>query len=110
MAALLQRHWADNQVSCTVTFDPDTESHQIEHALAYFQYQLKGISFLPRFDGVYPQMPYEEISKEEYEKRLAKIHSLNLDKKKDNFLRTGNDEIVEDPKPENYCDADSCKI
>ena len=25
MAALLQRHWADNQVSCTITFDPETE-------------------------------------------------------------------------------------
>ena len=29
MAALAQRHWADNQVSCTVTFDPETEGPQI---------------------------------------------------------------------------------
>jgi ribonucleoside-triphosphate reductase len=48
LAALLQRHWADNQVSCTVTFDPKTEAAQLEHALNYFQYQLKGVSFLPR--------------------------------------------------------------
>jgi hypothetical protein len=32
-AAFLQRHWADNQVSCTVTFDPETEGPQLKHAL-----------------------------------------------------------------------------
>ena len=59
LAAFLQRHWADNQVSCTVTFDPTTEGEHIEHALNFFQYQLKGISFLPRIPlGAYKQMPY----------------------------------------------------
>ena len=29
----MQRHWADNQVSCTVTFNPETEGDQI--ALMY---------------------------------------------------------------------------
>jgi hypothetical protein len=48
LAAFLQRHWADNQVSCTVTFDPHTEATQLKHALDYYQYQLKGISFLVR--------------------------------------------------------------
>jgi hypothetical protein len=46
LASFLQRHWADNQVSCTVTFDPETEASQLKHALDYYQYQLKGISFL----------------------------------------------------------------
>lgn len=32
-AAFLQRHWADNQVSCTVTFDPEREGPQLKHAL-----------------------------------------------------------------------------
>ena len=59
LAAFLQRHWADNQVSCTVTFDPPTEGSHIAHALNYYQYQLKGISFLPRIAaGAYKQMPY----------------------------------------------------
>ncbi len=48
LAAFLQRYWADNQVSCTVTFDPETEGSQLQYALDYFQYQLKGISFYPR--------------------------------------------------------------
>lgn len=36
------------KVSCTVTFDPETEGQHLAHALDYFQYQLKGVSFLPR--------------------------------------------------------------
>ena len=43
LAAFLQRHWADNQVSCTVTFDPATEGPQLVPALEYYQYQLKGM-------------------------------------------------------------------
>ena len=46
LAAFLQRHWADNQVSCTVTFDPQTEADQIAPCLNYYQYHLKGISFI----------------------------------------------------------------
>ena len=50
LAAFMQRHWADNQVSCTVTFDPEGEGGQIPQVLNYFQYHLKGISLLPRHD------------------------------------------------------------
>ena len=50
LAAFMQRHWADNQVSCTVTFDPESEGGQIPQVLNYFQYHLKGISLLPRHD------------------------------------------------------------
>lgn len=63
LAAFMQKYWADNQVSCTVTFDPETEGDQIVSALNYFQYQLKGISFLPKMEkGAYRQMPYQEIT------------------------------------------------
>jgi ribonucleoside-triphosphate reductase (thioredoxin) len=81
LAALLQRHWADNQVSCTVTFDPNTEAAQLESALHYFQYQLKGVSFLPRIEkgGAYLQMPYEEITEAEYNQRVAELTILDLD-------------------------------
>ena len=36
LAAFMQRHWADNQVSCTVTFDPENEGGQIAQVLNYF--------------------------------------------------------------------------
>lgn len=74
LAAFMQRHWADNQVSCTVSFDPEKEGPQIASALDYFQFQLKGVSFLPKVPTIpYPQMPYEEISAAEYDRLDAKI-------------------------------------
>lgn len=77
MAAFLQRYWADNQVSCTIKFDPATEGSQIKDALEYYQYSLKGISFLPKGELLdYPQLPYEKISFEEFEKQNAGLRSL----------------------------------
>ena len=77
-----------SQVSCTVSFDPETEARHLPHALDYFQYHLKvwsvaaapcrcrglthslwgqGVSFLPRTKtGAYAQMPYEAITEEAY--------------------------------------------
>jgi len=96
LASFLQEHWADNQVSCTITFKP-WEKNQIKTALDYFQYKLKGVSFLPKTTSIsYSQMPYEEITQEKYEEILSKIKIFN----------TKN--ITEDSKPELFCDNESC--
>jgi adenosylcobalamin-dependent ribonucleoside-triphosphate reductase len=100
LAAFLQRHWADNQVSCTVTFDPETEGNQLPAVLNYFQYHLKGISMLPRLDtGAYKQMPYESIDEKTYKKMLLKLKKLSFRKVK------GNEAIVE-----RFCDGDVCEV
>jgi len=100
LAALAQRYWADNQVSCTVTFDPETEGSQIANALDIFQYQLKGVSFLPRLEaGAYQQMPYEAIEEETYKDLVSKLSKLN-------FGRVKGEEIV----IERFCDNDVCEI
>lgn len=100
LAAFIQKYWADNQVSCTVTFDPATEGDQISHALDYFQYQLKGISFLPRLDyGAYPQMPYEAIDESTYHDMLASVGRLS-------FGRIKGEDVV----AEKFCDSDVCQI
>ena len=79
LAAFLQRHWADNQVSCTATFDPETEADELPHVLKYFQYRLKGISLLPRKNGgAYKQMPYEAITEKEYNKQVKKLGYLSF--------------------------------
>lgn len=96
LASFFQEHWADNQVSCTVTFK-EWEKDQIKTALDYFQYKLKGISFLPKASTInYPQMPYEEISKEEYENLI------------NNIIKLKNKDITEDSKLELFCDNESC--
>jgi len=100
LAAFMQRHWADNQVSCTVTFDPEAEADEIAPALNYFQYHLKGISLLPRHDyGAYKQMPYEAIDEKTYHfeaERLGKLY----------FGVIKNEEAEIDK----FCNNDNCEI
>ena len=100
LAAFMQRYWADNQVSCTVTFDPEKEGPMIATALNYFQYQLKGISFLPKLElGAYKQMPYEEISEKKYHEMVKKLSFLSFRQVK------GNEAEID-----KFCNNDTCEI
>lgn len=97
LAAFLQRHWADNQVSCTVTFKKE-EADQIAHALNFFQYQLKGISFLPKIEkGAYKQMPYEKIDESKFNEMVKNLKPLKLKKIKN-----------EEADVERFCSNDVC--
>ena len=79
LAAFLQRYWADNQVSCTVTFDPVSEGPHIAQMLQYFQYQLKGVSMFPKQDYTkYPQLPYEAISEELYNEMTRDLKPIQF--------------------------------
>ena len=99
LAAFCQKYWSDNQVSCTVTFNED-EKDQIESVLNYFQYQLKGISFLPnKPKKVYAQMPYEEITKDKFDKMNEGIKTIHFKKIKNELVDV-----------ERFCDGDSCQI
>ncbi|RHZ12701.1 hypothetical protein DYB31_007421, partial [Aphanomyces astaci] len=103
LASFLQRYWADNQVSCTITFDPVLEGPQLEHALAYFQYQLKGVSLLPKVPlGAYAQMPYEEISEATYKSMVSALSPVSFREIK---TRGGPVEV-----PDRFCDSSSCEI
>ena len=100
LAAFLQRHWADNQVSCTVTFDPEREGGEIPQVLNYYQYHLKGISLLPRHElGAYKQMPYESIDEKEYNKQVKKLGKLSFGVIKH-----------EEAEVDKFCNNDSCEI
>ena len=100
LAAFLQRHWADNQVSCTVTFDPEKEGDEIVNVLNYYQYHLKGISLLPRHDwGAYPQMPYEAIDEKEYTKQIKKLGKLSFGVIKN-----------EEADVDKFCNNESCEL
>ena len=79
MAAFMQKYWADNQVSATIRFDPKTEGPQIQFALDYYQYQLKGVSFLPnKTEKMYPQMPYEAITEERYKELTTDLKKVSF--------------------------------
>ena len=98
LAAFMQRHWADNQVSCTIKFNQEREGKDIAHALNYYQYQLKGISFLPHSGHGYLQAPYEPIDRETYEATKAGYGVLDFN------------DAVELPKPDMYCENDTCEM
>ena len=106
-AAFLQAYWADNQVSCTVTFDPEVEGPQLKHALELYQYQLKGISFLPRLTmGAYPQMPYEAISEEVYKEAMRRIQKVDFN----SMSSEVRDGLLLNEVPDKFCDAAGCSV
>ncbi len=98
LAVFLQKYWSDNQVSCTITFKPE-ESDEIKTVLDYFKYDLKSISFLPKLElGAYAQMPYEAITKEQYEEKAAKVSRIDFKA------------ISEDSEGEKFCNNDVCAL
>ncbi len=98
LAVFIQKWWADNQVSCTVTFNPE-EGKEIEGILKYHQYDLKAISFLPKLEmGAYAQMVYQAITKEEFDQLNNSITRLDFNG------------IKEDSTMEKFCDGDKCVI
>ena len=97
-AAQMQYYWADNQISITITFDPDREAQEIAKALELYETRLKVASFLPRRDAVYAQAPYQKITEEEYLEASQNLKRLNL--------RTMDTHEVEDE----FCSGEACLL
>lgn len=102
LAATAQRHWSDNSVSVTVSFDSETEKDHIGTVLHMFDGQLKTVSFLPMGNYVYPQMPYTQITKEEYEEQTFNLFPIDLA-----GVYAG---MAADAIGEAYCTTDACEI
>ena len=102
LAATAQRYWSDNSVSVTVTFDPETESQHVGTVLHMYDGQLKTVSFLPSGNHVYPQMPYTQITKEEYEEATMKLFPIDL-----SGVYAG---LAADAIGEAYCTTDACEV
>jgi adenosylcobalamin-dependent ribonucleoside-triphosphate reductase len=102
LASVAQRYWSDNSVSVTVTFDADKEAESIESVLHMYDGQLKTISFLPMGNTVYEQMPYTQITEEEYEEASMNIYPIDL-----SGVYAG---MAFDAIGEAYCTTDACEI
>lgn len=105
LASKLQEWWADNQVSCTVSFDKKNEGKDIKNALSLYQYRLKGISFLPKMDKnvIYPQMPYEKITQEQYNELSKSLNTSTCINKHIEIDVNAQEQDV-------YCTSDSCEL
>jgi adenosylcobalamin-dependent ribonucleoside-triphosphate reductase len=69
----MQTVWADNAVSVTVYYRREELSLIKDWLAKNYDNGVKSVSFLLHSDHNFPLPPYEEVSKEEYEKLLAKI-------------------------------------
>lgn len=102
LAVVTQRYWSDNSVSVTVTFDPEKEADSIASILHMHDGQLKTVSFLPMGNTVYPQMPYTQITEDEYEDARMKLFPIDFA-----GVYAG---MAADAVGEAYCTTDSCEI
>lgn len=64
--------WCEHNPSCTVYVDQDEWDEVYQWVWANWDL-IGGLSFLPKSNHVYQLAPYEEIEKEEYEKRMDSI-------------------------------------
>ena len=102
LAAQAQRYWSDNSVSVTISFDTKTESSAVGRVLHMYDGQLKTVSFLPSGSAVYPQMPYTQITEEEYEE--AKMSLFPID------FKGVYEGMAADAVGEAYCTTDACEV
>jgi ribonucleoside-triphosphate reductase (thioredoxin) len=103
LAAYAQRYWSDNSVSVTVSFNPETEAESIGTVLHLYDGQLKTVSFLPSGNFTFPQMPYTQITEEEYEEEgVMKLFPIDLA-----GVYAG---MASDAIGDAYCTTDACEV
>jgi ribonucleoside-diphosphate reductase alpha chain len=69
--------WNFHNVSCTVSYKEE-ERDLVKRLMWANRESYNGISLLPHDGGTYVQAPFEEISKEQYEKLAAEIPQVDL--------------------------------
>ena len=102
LAATAQRYWSDNSVSVTITFDTHKEADAVGTVLHMYDGQLKTVSFLPMGNDTYPQMPYTQITEEEYEAYGMQLFPIDFA-----GVYAG---MASDAIGEAYCTTDACEI
>lgn len=72
----VKKHWAEHNQSVTVYVKPDEWLEVGAWVYKHFD-DIVGVSFLPYDSGNYKQAPYEEITKEQYEKALSEFPKID---------------------------------
>lgn len=110
-AAHVFRHWVrtghqrgenTHNVSITVNVK-DGEWEPVGDWMWDHQDEYNGIAVLPHFGGSYPQLPFEKITREEYERLYALLGDIDLTKVVE---EEGSDGHTEDPA----CAGGTCEV
>lgn len=97
-------YWTEHNPSCTITYRPDEVIDLMKWVWEHRD-QIGGLSFLPAFDANYAQMPYVEITREEYERLAAQFPVIDFAK-----LYYYEDEDLTTAAQELACVAGVCEI
>jgi len=100
-AVMMQKYWADNQVSVTISFKAEEKNH-IAKCLSTFDSELKGVSLLPLIEHGFSQAPYIPADKQEVLDYRKKLSPLDL-----SGLNLGEGENADANK---FCDGENCAI
>ena len=77
--AFVKQHWTEHNPSVTITYHPD-ELLPLTQWVWNNREMIGGMTFLPADDAQYAQAPYREISREEYEQRVAAFPPVDFSK------------------------------
>ena len=102
LAATAQYEWSDNSVSVTISFDAENEAKDVSKVLHMYEGKLKTVSFLPSGNFVYPQMPYTQITKDDYEEGRMTLFPIDF-----SGIYAG---MAMDAIGESYCTTDACEV
>jgi ATP cone domain/HNH endonuclease len=97
-------HWTEHNPSCTIAYRPD-EVLDVMKWVWEHRDQIGGMSFLPAFDAKYDNMPYVEITREEFEQRAAAFPEIDFSK-----VYRYEEEDLTNAAQELACSAGYCEI
>jgi len=72
-------HWTEHNPSCTIMYKPEELIELMGWVWSHAGF-IGGLTFLPIHDAHYKQMPYTEISKEEYEQLSSSFPEIDYSK------------------------------
>lgn len=75
----VKNNYTEHNPSVTITYKPDEVLDIIKWVWVH-QDKIGGMTFLPAYNASFNQMPYQEISKEEYEKLVAEFPDIDFGK------------------------------
>lgn len=96
--------WTEHNPSVTITYKPDEILDLTQWLWKHREY-IGGMSFLPAMDAKYAQMPYEEITKEEYERLASEFPNIDFSK-----IYRYEEEDYTTAAQELACTSGSCEI
>jgi ribonucleoside-diphosphate reductase alpha chain len=104
---LFKLYWTEHNPSCTISYTPGEQDDIIEWVYNN-QDIISGLSFLPKDDAVYEQMPYQSITEDEYIE-LIKNFPKEIDWNTLHSLERGMGDLT-NASQQAACEGDKCLL